>query len=175
MRTFAMLALMLALDAQAAPPEPIGQLDLDRYLGRWHEVAKYPNRFQRQCVADTTATYERRDDGRIRVINRCRTANGEFDEAQGLARLVGEPGSATLEVRFAPAWLSWLPLVWGDYWVIDLDAAYTLAAVSDPDREYLWILARDPHIEEARVSALIERLGERGFDPSRIERAVTTR
>ncbi|MBA4742530.1 MAG: lipocalin family protein [Azoarcus sp.] len=172
MTKYLSVALMLCLPlAHAAPPEPIEQLDLQRYLGTWHEIAKYPNRFQEQCVSETTATYARSDEGRIEVVNRCRTASGEFDEAKGVARLVGDTGSPKLKVRFAPAWLSWLPMVWGDYWVIDLDEAYTLVAISEPSREYLWILARKPDVPNERVEALIARLAKRGFDPARIVRS----
>lgn len=161
-----------AAHAEAPPLQPIEQLDLERYLGLWHEVAKYPNRFQKQCVADTTAKYALREDGRVQVVNRCRTGDGSFDTAVGVGRLVGEKGSPKLEVRFAPAWLSWVPLVWGNYWVIDLDADYTLAAVSEPSREYLWILSRTPEVQPERLNALIARLEARGFDVSRIERST---
>ncbi|AUN95051.1 lipocalin family protein [Pseudazoarcus pumilus] len=172
MKTYPGLALLLCISlAHATPLEPIERLDLQRYLGTWHEIAKYPNRFQEQCVSDTTATYARMDDGRIEVINRCRTASGEFDEARGVARLVGEAGSPRLEVRFAPAWLSWLPMAWGDYWVIDLDEAYTLVAISEPSKEYLWILARDADVAGERVEALVTRLEQRGFDAARIVRS----
>ena len=167
-----LLPLLCLTAAHAAPPEPIERLDLDRYLGKWYELAKYPNRFQKQCVSDTTASYAIAEDGRIEVLNRCRTDSGEFEEAEGVARLVGEAGSPKLKVRFAPAWLSWLPMVWGDYWVIDLDEAYTLVAISEPSREYLWILARDPDVTEQWIDALIARLTERGFDPERIVRST---
>lgn len=165
-----LLPCLLALaNTHAAPPETVGQLDLERYQGQWFELAKYPNRFQKHCVADTSARYALRDDGRVQVINRCRTADGSFDTAVGVARRTGED-SAALEVRFAPAWLSWLPMVWGEYRVIELDADYTLAAVSDSEREYLWLLSRSAQIEPARLEALIARLVARGFDATRIER-----
>lgn len=166
-----LLPCLLALaDAHAAPPETIERLDLERYQGQWFELAKYPNRFQKHCIADTSARYALRDDGRVQVINRCRTADGGFDTAIGEARRTGGEGSAALEVRFAPAWLSWLPMVWGEYRVIELDADYTLAAVSDSEREYLWILSRSAEVEPARLEALIARLVARGFDAARIER-----
>lgn len=167
-----LLPLLCMTAAHAAPPEPIEHLDLDRYLGKWYELAKYPNRFQKQCVSDTTANYATAENGRIEVLNRCRTDSGEFEEAKGVARLVGDAGSPKLKVRFAPAWLSWLPMVWGNYWVIELDEAYTLAAISEPSREYLWILARDPDVPEQRVEDLIARLAARGFDPARIVRST---
>ncbi|MDX5445229.1 MAG: lipocalin family protein [Zoogloeaceae bacterium] len=175
LRLALILTLTLFLNATLAqspqPLVPIAHLDLQRYSGDWYEIAKYPNRFQKHCVSDTSASYAPREDGRVDVVNRCRTADKGMDQAEGVARLTGGEGSATLKVRFAPAWLSWLPFVWGDYWVIELDDAYTLAAVSEPSREYLWILSRSPNPDPARVDALITRLGQRGFDPARIERS----
>jgi apolipoprotein D and lipocalin family protein len=176
------LALVLALlsplgagaqpGVSATPTEPlktIERLDVGRYLGTWYEIAKYPNRFQRQCVADTQALYRLRDDGQIDVVNRCRQANGEVAEAVGRACQIGPAESPKLEVRFAPAWLSWLPMVWGNYWVIDLDPGYQLVAVSEPSREYLWILSRTPTVEAAAYEALLGRLREKGFDLGRLD------
>lgn len=170
-------ALSTQAGAQVAPPQPpalpplqtIAQLDLPRYMGTWHEVAKYPNRFQRQCVADTSANYQLQPDATVRVVNRCRLSDGSYEEAVGQARRPGPPGSATLQVRFAPAWLSWLPQVWGNYWVVDLDPDYQLVAVSEPKREYLWILARQPGVDRAAYEALWTRLAAMGFDRTRAQ------
>jgi apolipoprotein D and lipocalin family protein len=90
----------------------------------------------------------------------------------GRARQDGPADSPKLEVRFAPAWLSWLPMVWGNYWVIDLDPAYQLVAVSEPSREYLWVLSRTPAVDAAAYQALLERLRAKGFDLTRLERAA---
>lgn len=171
----ALLSPFAAPAQNAAPAEPlqtIERLDVARYLGRWYEIAKYPNRFQRQCVADTQALYRLRDDGQLDVINRCRTASGETAEAVGRARQDGPADAPMLEVRFAPAWLAWLPMVWGHYWVIDLDAGYQLAAVSEPNREYLWILSRTPTVDAAAYQALLGRLRAKGFDLSKLERTA---
>lgn len=177
-------ALVLALSALAPLAVPaqttaaplqlqtIERLDVARYLGSWYEIAKYPNRFQRQCVADTQALYRQRDDGQLDVVNRCRQANGEMTEAVGRARQIGAADSPKLEVRFAPAWLSWLPMVWGNYWVIDLDPAYQLVAVSEPKREYLWILSRTPAVNAAAYQALLGRLQQKGFDLSKLEKSA---
>jgi apolipoprotein D and lipocalin family protein len=172
----AVLAALLAGPARAAsdaapPLETIATLDVPRYLGTWHQVALYPNRFQSQCAAATTARYALRDDGRLEVTNRCRRADGRIDQAVGAARQIGGATSPKLQVRFAPAWLGWLPMVWGDYWVIDLDAAYQLAAVSEPKREYLWILSRTPTPDPAAYDALLQRLAARGFDLQRLQRS----
>mgnify|MGYP000019264853 CR=1 FL=1 len=158
-----------------SPLVAVPSLDVERYMGTWYEIAKYPNRFQKQCVADTRAEYSLLPDGRVQVINRCRLENGEFESANGVARLVGGAGSPKLEVRFAPAWLSFIPAVWGDYWVIDIDADYQLVAVSEPKREYLWILSRTPVVDPQRYAALLERLAGKGFDLDRLEVTPQTR
>ena len=75
-------------------------------------------------------------------------------------------------MRFAPAWLSFLPLVWGDYWIIDLDPDYQLVAVSEPSREYLWVLSRTPAVDAQAYEALLARLAARGFDPGKLERTT---
>ena len=156
-------------DAPPAALSTIAALDVPRYMGTWYEIAKYPNRFQRHCAGFTQAEYRLQEDGRVQVANRCRTADGRVDEAIGTARQIGAADSPRLEVRFAPAWLSFLPWVWGDYWVIDLDADYRLVAVSEPEREYLWILSRTPTVEPQALEALRTRLAAQGFDLSRLE------
>lgn len=159
--------------ADSVPPvTPVPALDVPRYMGVWYEAAKYPNRFQRECARGTFATYDLQTDGRVTVTNRCVRADGVMQEAVGVARQVGSPSPAVLEVRFAPAWLSWLPMVWGDYWIVDLDEAYTLAAVSEPRREYLWVLSRTPVPDPAAYQALLERLKAKGYDLSRLEVSV---
>ena len=161
--------LCLAQAAHAAPIVPIASLDVPRYMGTWYEIAKYPNRFQKDCAGFTSAGYTLEPDQTVRVVNRCRRADGTPDMAVGSARQVGAATSPILQVRFAPAWLSFLPMVWGDYWVIDLDEGYTLAAVSEPKREYLWILSRTPTVPRAAYEALLARLRAQGFDLAKLE------
>jgi apolipoprotein D and lipocalin family protein len=156
--------------AVAAPLVAIASLDLQRYMGAWTEIARYPNRFQKQCAGPSTATYSLQPEGTVRVVNRCPQADGRVDEIIGEARRIGPAGSATLQVRFAPAWLSLLPFVWGDYWVVELDEAYQLAIVSEPKRDYLWVLARQPGLSAPAWTALTARLQALGFDPARLMR-----
>ena len=177
--TLCLVALVLqpgqrafAQEAGAAPLQTIAALDVPRYMGTWYEIAKYPNWFQKKCVGDTRADYSLQADGRVQVINRCREASGELSEAVGMARQIGAADSPKLEVRFAPAWLSFLPMVWGDYWVIDLDPDYRLVAVSEPSREYLWVLSRTPAVDAQAYEALLARLAARGFDPGKLERTT---
>ncbi len=147
----------------------IAALDVPRYLGTWYEVAKFPNWFQKKCVSNTKAVYTAKPDGNLRVLNSCKTATGETSEAEGLARQIGAKDSPKLEVRFAPEWLSFLPLVWGDYWVIDLDPQYQVAAVSDPRREYLWVLSRSPQLDPKIYADLLQRLTQQQFDIQKLE------
>jgi apolipoprotein D and lipocalin family protein len=163
-------AAVLAADRGTAPPlVPIRALDVPRYMGAWYEIAKYPNRFQKDCAGFTSAHYSLQPDKTVQVINRCRRADGAIDEALGSARQQGGANSPKLQVRFAPGWLSFLPMVWGDYWVIDLDPDYQLAAVSEPKREYLWILSRTPTVPPHAYADLLARLERQGFDPARLE------
>lgn len=156
--------------ATALPPvTPIAALDVPRYMGTWYEIAKYPNWFQKKCVGGTRADYSLKPEGGVRVVNRCTLADGSVSEAVGAARQVGGPTSARLEVRFAPAWLSFLPAVWGDYWVIDLDPDYRVVAVGDPARNYLWVLSRTPTLDPQVYQALLARLAAQGFDPAKLE------
>ena len=163
----ALLACLLLLATPAAlaaePVHAVDALDIDRYAGQWHEIAHLPVSFQKKCVADITATYGLRQDGRISVRNRCRTGEGDYLQADGVARPVaGQPGQ--LEVRFAPDWLSWVPLVWADYWVIALDPEYQWAVVGEPDRKYLWILSREPRMDRALFEQLKARAEQMGYD-----------
>ena len=170
------LSSVFAHAADNSPPadvlKSISMLDIPRYMGTWYEIAKFPNWFQKKCVAETRADYRLQPDGRVQVINRCRQENGEMKEAIGSARQMGSATSSKLEVRFAPAWLSFIPAVWGEYWVIDLDPAYQLVAVSEPKREYLWILSRNPKVDPGAYAALLARLSIKGFDIQRLEKTL---
>ncbi|MCE2781396.1 lipocalin family protein [Limnohabitans sp.] len=164
-------ACVLSMPAQAELPplKTVAAVDVPRYMGTWHEIAKYPNWFQRKCASSTQATYTLQTDGRVQVLNRCQTNKGEWTEALGAARQTDGPTSPQLKVRFAPKWLSFIPMVWGDYWIIDLDADYQWVVVSEPKREYLWILSRTPQMPAATYQALLAKLDKLGFDLKRIE------
>ncbi len=162
----------VAADPQQAtgPLTTIEKLDVPRYLGTWFEIAKYPNWFQKKCISGTRANYSLQPNGKVGVLNRCVTKDGEVSEALGEARQIGDAASPRLEVRFAPAWLSFVPFVWGNYWVIDLDPDYQLVAVSEPKREYLWVLSRTPEVNPKAYAELLARLEKKGFDLSKLER-----
>lgn len=166
-----LLALMLAACARPVyrdtdvPIEPVAQVDLERYAGRWYEVARFPVWFQDGCVG-VTADYAQRPDGRIDVLNACRveTLDGRVRTASAVARAVDDTG-ARLKVRFLP----WLPFIEGDYWIIHLDEDYASAVVAIPSGRAGWILSRDPAIAPERLAAAKAALEAAGFDLDRLE------
>jgi apolipoprotein D and lipocalin family protein len=167
-------ALLMAM-ASLPPPPTQDWVDLARYAGRWYEIARLPNRFQEKCAGDVQAVYTLRPDGRVRVVNSCRKADGSLTQAEGVARRAEAEGPAgRLEVRFAPAFLSFLPFVWGDYWILALDRDYRHAMVGDPGRRYLWILSRDPALDDATYHDLVAQAKSLGYDVSRLARTAQT-
>lgn len=162
--------------AGATTAQALAQIDLNAYMGRWYQVALYPNRFQAQCLDSTSATYTLRPDGRVTVLNRCRTQDG-WDETEGIARprgsarvSDGQLAPASLEVSFLPAALRWLGVGWGAYDVLQLGPERQWAIVSEPSQQYLWVLARAPQLDAAQWTAIEALLRERGFDLQRLRR-----
>ncbi|HEV7856576.1 MAG TPA: lipocalin family protein [Herminiimonas sp.] len=167
-RYLSAIVLLAAGMAWAQQVQPVAKVELNRYLGKWFEIARFPNRFQDDCVANVTAQYDKRTDGEIEVINRCKEAGGKIDEAIGRARIDDTNSNAKLKVRFAPEWLGWLPFLWADYWIVDLADDYSFAAVGGPTRDNLWILSRTPTMSAAAYEALVNRLTAQGFDTSKL-------
>ena len=160
------LALLLSLASCGGPPvnrnatmplETVDQVDLERYLGRWYEIARFPNRFEEGCEG-VTADYAMRDDGLISVTNTCHkgSPDGQTEVAKGRARVVDEATNAKLKVSFFGPF-------WGDYWVIGLDEDYSLALVGEPEGRYLWILSRTPTISDDVRHAAINDLRQMGY------------
>jgi apolipoprotein D and lipocalin family protein len=166
-------ALRMAPDT-TAEVRTVGAVDLSRYVGDWYEVARLPNRFEAKCAADVMASYRREDGGTIEVINSCRTADGAITNAKGVARVVDTSSNAKLKVRFAPAFLSFLPMVWGDYWILGLQPEYRWAVVGSPDRKYLWVLSRTCAMDEHEYAQAVDRARANGFDVSRLEKTRQT-
>ena len=149
----------------------VAQVDLVRYQGTWHEIARLPMWFQRGCLR-STADYTLEPEGTVRVVNRCRTADGEEKSATGRAYVVDSGSNARLEVEF-DNWFSRLfpGVARGDYWVIHLEPDYSVAVVGNPSREYLWILAREPVLPDDRYQAIVERCARLGFPVEQLVRA----
>lgn len=165
-------AMLMVQDRSPTTVRSVPEIDLNRYAGLWYEVARLPNRFQKRCRGETTAAYELLPGGGIRVVNRCRGADGRMIGVEGRARLADRNGPASrLEVRFAPAFLSFLPVVWGDYWILDITADYGAALVGTPDRKYLWVLSRTPKLDDTTYEKLISTAVAQGFDVTRLVRS----
>lgn len=160
----------LGVPATDLPNRPVAELDLQRYAGQWHEIAHLPMFFQRQCVDSITATYTPRPDGTVGVRNACRTKNG-MDASDGVAR-PAEAQAGALKVRFAPGWLAWLPWVWADYWVIELDPGYRWAVVGGPSRKYLWVLSREPTMDGSLFRSIRDRARARGYPVDKLVMAA---
>jgi apolipoprotein D and lipocalin family protein len=143
----------------------VERVDLDRYVGTWFEIANFPQRFQRGCTA-TTATYTKRPDGQLDVLNRCRQGSPEGPEKSALGRArVLDASGAKLEVSFFRPF-------WGDYWIVDLGKEYEYAVVGHPGRDYLWILGRTPTMAPAVYDGIVARLAEQGYEVARLVRTV---
>lgn len=145
---------------RAVTMEPVAFVDLDRYAGRWYEVARFPVWFQRGCTA-VTAEYALRPDGRVDVVNAC-TRDGKRDEAVAIARSV-DASNAKLKVRFS----RFVPIE-GDYWVIHLDEDYETAVVGVPSGSAGWILSRTPQIAPESLAAARAALAANGYDLARL-------
>ena len=177
MHTLVTLLVISTAACQGPQPEStplvtVPAVDLDRYTGRWYEIAKIPNRFQRQCVSDTSANYARNADGTIAVVNHCRTTDGRFDEAHAIARVADSGTNAKLQVSFFSL-LGWRP-IWGDYWVLALGPDYEYAVVGEPGRQYGWILARTPTLPAATREAIDHQLRVHSYDPALFENSPQT-
>ncbi len=163
---------LLALTVQAAagedqaPLSTVSAVDLNRYLGKWYEIASYPAWFQRDCTG-STADYTQLPDGRIRVVNRCfkNSLDGPLKASKGKAEVVDAATRAKLKV-----WFFW-PFK-GDYWIIDLDPDYQWAVVGVPSRKYLWILSRTPTLDGAVYDGILRRVIEKGYDPTRLNLTI---
>ncbi len=148
----------------------VNGIDLSRYAGRWYEIGKYPNRFQKQCVANTTANYTIKKNGRIEVLNECVKKDGTTVKAVGEAKIGDKSNNAKLKVRFAPGFTSFLPFVWANYWVIDIAPDYSYSVIGEPGRDYFWILSRSPEMNTATYQSILRRAEKMGFDPNRVEK-----
>ena len=153
--------ILLAGCASQPPLRTVKSVNLESYSGQWHEIARYPNWFQRNCAGRVTADYVPRKDGSITVVNSCARQDGSVNQVKGRAKVVPGSGNAKLKVFFGG------PIA-GDYWIIGLDREYQWALVGHPSRRYLWILARSPGISEKLYAQIVQSAVEQGYDASRI-------
>lgn len=154
------LPLFACSSANYPTLDVVERVDIERYLGKWYEIARLPFSQQEGCNC-TTAEYELIDSATLRVINKC-IKDGELDDANGKAFVVEGSKNAKLRVQF----------FWpfrGDYWVIELDEEnYQYAVVGTPSRKYMWILSRTPQMDDTIYNSLIERASAKGFDINKL-------
>jgi apolipoprotein D and lipocalin family protein len=166
MRALSAIVFTLILGACASQPVnrsgstplTVAAVETQPYLGLWHEAARLPNSFERDCVR-ATAEYSLREDGSIRVRNICFRADGETRDALGRARRVGQGDEGKLEVSFFGPF-------WGDYWVLQRADDYSWSIVGEPSGRYLWVLTRADRISAEQRAAFEARLNELGYDTS---------
>jgi apolipoprotein D and lipocalin family protein len=146
----------------AKPLDTVEHVDLNRYLGKWYEIASIPQYFQRKCVLDTSAEYKLTE-GAISVTNRCTSEIGEVLVAEGQARVVDNLSNAKLEVTFVKLF-GWRYTFGGDYWIIDLAEDYRYAVIGHPSRKYAWVLAKYPQLSAEDIISIEKHLQENGYD-----------
>lgn len=146
--------------------QTVPYVDLQKYIGKWYEIASYPQSFQRGCVC-STAEYSLSDKGYIVVENRCRIGdiNGVESYVKGKAFVEKNSGNAKMKVQF------FWPLK-GKYWIVDLADDYSYAVVSHPNKQYLWILYRTPIMNEQIYQEILDRLKIWGFDMESIQKCL---
>lgn len=160
-------AALLASACTSSPPTPMATVtgfEVERYLGEWHQVAAIPAWFQRDCVADTKAHYAQAEDGLLKVLNSCRTADGTVDRAEARARFVDGRADGKLEVTFVEVLGFWLWPAAGNYWIVGLDGDYRWSVVGEPSRKYAWVLARSPSLDAGVLRAVRQILEREGYD-----------
>lgn len=162
---FLFTVLSVVAHSELAPPDTVAHVDLNRYTGTWYEIARFPFKQQDNCF-NTTATYSLNSDGTIKVVNRCRKGGFDAPESTAVAqaKVVDTVSNAKLKVKF------FILAPWADYWIIRLGKDYEYAVVSQPDRKYLWILSREPVMDEKLYEDLVKGLSADHFDISRLEK-----
>ncbi len=161
-----MTACLPVRDSALPPLQTVTRVDLARYVGEWYEIARYPNRFQRNCPA-SKATYTLMPNGKLEVLNECYDPGYQnvLRSVKGKARVIDSESNARLKVTF------FWPFS-GDYWIIDLGDDYEYAVVGHPGRKYLWILARSPEMPEQLYERITGWLESIGYDPGRLIRGT---
>ena len=151
---FFLLALSVSGSAQRKPITPVPSLDLQKYIGTWYEIGRYPNKLQRKCAGNVTVIYTRKSNGDLEIRIHCLGTKGISETYKTDAKIV-DPNAK-------------MKSGWGEHWVIDLDPKYQYAAVSDSKGENLWILGRAPKMSDAVYQAILRRVETMGFNPGKV-------
>lgn len=147
--------------------QTVATIDVNKYAGKWYEIARLPMFFQRNCVSDVSATYTLNSDKTIKVVNQCIKQNGKMDSANGVA-YPQNSANTKLKVSFLPDGLKWLPKTKGDYWIMRIDPNYQVALVGEPNKEFLWLLSRTPNLDQKTYQSYLETAKQQGYDLSKL-------
>lgn len=140
---------------------PVQPFDAQRYLGNWYEIARLDHRFERG-LSHVTAEYSLRDDGGIKVVNKGYSQqDGEWNTAEGKAYFVSDKNTGFLKVSF------WGPF-YSSYVIFELDSNYQYALISGTNKDYFWILSRQPDMQDAQFNQLVEKAKSLGFDTTKL-------
>ena len=168
--TFAMAigasSILTLAHAQTEPLQAVEKIELNKYLGTWHEVVRKPLYFQRKCDSNVTANYSLNKNGNIKVDNSCYTKDGKFKQTIGEAFVQNAPSNSKLKVSFLPKIIRWLPVGRGDYWVLKIDENYETVLVGEPDKKYMWILSRSQQPQPEVVQEYLNYAESIGYDLS---------
>ena len=165
--TLAIISLSFTTQAETVPPHAVDQVDIHNYAGKWYEIAHLPMYFQRKCVANISAQYTVNADQTMGVLNSCRIENGEMISSEGVAYPQNQ-GNSKLKVSFLPPGLRWIPFTKGHYWVLRVDPEYKVALVGGPSTKYLWILSREPQLDEATYQSYLDTAKYYGYDITKL-------
>ena len=168
------LAATTMVYAQAKPLHVADKVELDKYLGVWYEIARKPMSFQNQCDSNVTATYTLNENGNVLVDNRCTMKDGQQSHAIGEAFVQNAPFNTKLKVSFLPEAIRWLPAGRGDYWILKIDENYQTVLVGEPSRKYMWVLSRDPHLDQHVVNEYLDYAKSVGYDLKNLIRTKHT-
>ncbi len=149
--------------AQTGELQTVPHVDLNRYLGKWYDIAHYPQSFQKGCSC-TSAEYSLNNDGSILVVNTC-NKDGKKKVSKGKAKVKDKATNAKLSVTF------FWPFA-GKYWIIDLAPDYSYAVVGHPNRNYLWILSRGKEMDAKIYQDILSRIQAKGYDLTKIEKTT---
>jgi apolipoprotein D and lipocalin family protein len=160
------------INASNLPLDTVDHVEVERYLGKWYEIARFDQTFQKGCTA-VEANYSLRKDGDIKVINTCRkgTPNGELKTAEGRAWIKDKNTNAKLKVQFFLKHLK-LPIFAGNYWILELDQDYQYVIIGEPSRKYLWILSRSKTMEPKLYEDLVRKAKDLNFDVSKLLKTI---
>jgi len=175
MKYLLFLSLMLSsvtFAANSLPLDTVEYVDLDRYLGKWYEIARFEQKFQKGCTA-VTAEYSLRSDGDIKVLNSCRlgTPDGKLKTGVARAWVVDKKTNAKLKVQFFLNRFR-IPFLSGNYWILDLGSDYEYALVGDSSRKYLWILSRTSKMDETLYDDLVRKAQDLHFDTTKLIKTI---